>query len=48
VIVIEHDMHLVGESADLVSVLHEGKLLGEASMASGRANPEVIRVYLGR
>jgi urea transport system ATP-binding protein len=48
VIVIEHDMDFVGEIADLVSVLHEGKLLGEGSMASVRANPEVIRVYLGR
>jgi urea transport system ATP-binding protein len=48
VIVIEHDMDFVGEIADLVSVLHEGKLLGEGSMQSVRANPEVIRVYLGR
>ncbi len=48
VIVIEHDMDFVGEIADLVSVLHEGKLLGEGSMESVRTNPHVIQVYLGR
>jgi urea transport system ATP-binding protein len=34
--------------ADLVSVLHEGKLLGEGSMQAVRTNPKVIQVYLGR
>jgi urea transport system ATP-binding protein len=48
VVVIEHDMDFVGEIADLVSVLHEGQLLGEGSMESVRNDPRVIQVYLGR
>jgi urea transport system ATP-binding protein len=48
VVVIEHDMDFVGEIADLVSVLHEGKLLGEGSMERVRNDPRVIQVYLGR
>ena len=48
VVVIEHDMDFVGEIADLVSVLHEGRLLGEGSMDSVRNDPRVIQVYLGR
>jgi len=48
VVVIEHDMDFVGEIADLVSVLHEGQLLGEGSMESVRKDPRVIQVYLGR
>lgn len=48
VVVIEHDMDFVGEIADLVSVLHEGQLLGEGSMDHVRNDPRVIQVYLGR
>jgi urea transport system ATP-binding protein len=48
VVVIEHDMDFVGEIADLVSVLHEGQLLGEGSMEKVRRDPRVIQVYLGR
>jgi urea transport system ATP-binding protein len=48
VVVIEHDMDFVGEIADLVSVLHEGQLLGEGSMDKVRNDPRVIQVYLGR
>jgi urea transport system ATP-binding protein len=48
VVVIEHDMDFVGEIADLVSVLHEGQLLGEGSMEKVRSDPRVIQVYLGR
>ncbi|WOD13802.1 urea ABC transporter ATP-binding protein UrtD [Paraburkholderia kirstenboschensis] len=48
VVVIEHDMDFVGEIADLVSVLHEGQLLGEGSMERVRNDPRVIQVYLGR
>jgi urea transport system ATP-binding protein len=48
VVVIEHDMDFVGEIADLVSVLHEGQLLGEGSMDKIRNDARVIQVYLGR
>jgi urea transport system ATP-binding protein len=48
IVVVEHDMDFVGEIADLVSVLHEGQLLGEGSMENIRNDPRVIQVYLGR
>lgn len=48
IVVVEHDMEFVDRVADLVSVLHEGRLLGEGSMQSVRADPKVIQVYLGR
>ncbi len=48
IVVVEHDMDFVDRIADLVSVLHEGQLLGEGSMATVRNDPRVIQVYLGR
>ncbi|CQR42259.1 putative ABC-type transport system, ATPase component [Thiomonas sp. CB3] len=48
VVVIEHDMDFVGQVADLVTVLHEGRVLGEGSMDKIRNDPRVIQVYLGR
>ncbi len=48
VVVIEHDMEFVDRVADLVTVLHEGRVLGEGSMDSMRSDPRVIQVYLGR
>ena len=48
IVVVEHDMEFVDQVADLVSVLHEGQLLGEGSMEQVRNDPRVIQVYLGR
>jgi len=48
IVVVEHDMDFVARIADLVSVLHEGQLLGEGPMDQVRKDPRVIRVYLGR
>jgi len=48
IVVVEHDMDFVARIADLVSVLHEGQLLGEGSMEKVRNDPRVIQVYLGR
>ncbi len=48
ILVIEHDMAFVQEVADLVSVLHEGRMLLEGPMERVRADPAVIEVYLGR
>jgi urea transport system ATP-binding protein len=48
IVVVEHDMDFVSRVADLVTVLHEGQLLGEGSMATVRTDPRVIQVYLGR
>lgn len=48
VIVIEHDMDFVKQAADIVTVLHEGKLLMEGSINDVLADKTVQAVYLGR
>ncbi|MFC0282210.1 urea ABC transporter ATP-binding protein UrtD [Camelimonas abortus] len=47
VIVIEHDMSFVEDIATRVTVLHQGKLLSEGSLAHVKADPKVAEVYLG-
>jgi urea transport system ATP-binding protein len=47
VIVIEHDMKFVESIADRVTVLHQGKVLAEGSMATIQDNVQVKEVYLG-
>jgi urea transport system ATP-binding protein len=47
VIVIEHDMDFVKRIAKKVTVLHQGRLLSEGSVAAVQADPRVIDVYLG-
>lgn len=47
VIVIEHDMKFVESIADRVTVLHQGKVLAEGSMADVQDNAQVKAVYLG-
>ena len=48
IIVIEHDMDFVKQAADIVTVLHEGKLLMEGSIDEVLADKTVQAVYLGR
>jgi urea transport system ATP-binding protein len=48
IVVVEHDMDFVGQIARKVTVLHEGSVLAEGSMASVQADERVIEVYLGR
>jgi urea transport system ATP-binding protein len=46
-VVIEHDMDFVKRIARKVTVLHQGRLLSEGSVAEVQADPRVIDVYLG-
>ena len=47
-IVIEHDMDFVRQRNSFVTVLNEGKILAEGTLAELQNNPEVIEAYLGR
>jgi branched-chain amino acid transport system permease protein len=47
IIIIEHDMSLVKELAEVVYVLHNGALLAKGSVATTQAAPEVRAVYIG-
>jgi branched-chain amino acid transport system ATP-binding protein len=47
VLLVEHDMRLVGEVADHVTVLDLGKVLASGPVDVVRADPAVRRAYLG-
>jgi urea transport system ATP-binding protein len=48
VLVVEHDMEFVRQTAQKVTVLHEGAVLCEGSVDRVQQDPRVIEVYLGR
>jgi urea transport system ATP-binding protein len=48
VLVIDHDMSFVEALDGYVTVLHQGQILKEGTVAEIRADPEVTAVYLGR
>jgi len=48
VIVVEHDMEFVRALDCHVTVLHEGSVLADGTLASVQENDKVIEVYLGR
>ena len=48
VLLVEHDMHVVRRIARKVTVLHQGQLLAEGSLAEVVRNPTVQEVYLGK
>jgi urea transport system ATP-binding protein len=48
VLVIEHDMAFVRQIARTVTVLHEGKVLCEATVDQVQNDPRVREIYLGR
>jgi branched-chain amino acid transport system ATP-binding protein len=47
VLLIEHDMGLVMDISHHVVVLNFGQVIGQGTPAQVRANPEVVRAYLG-
>jgi urea transport system ATP-binding protein len=48
VVVIEHDMEFLRRFANVVTVLHEGRLLRQGTVAEVQSDPRVQEVYLGR
>jgi urea transport system ATP-binding protein len=48
VLLVEHDMHIVRQIAQRVTVLHQGQRLAEGPLSEVIANQEVQRVYLGK
>ena len=47
VLVVEHDMDFMRRFATRVTVLHQGKVLSEGTVAEVQADPKVQEVYLG-
>jgi urea transport system ATP-binding protein len=47
VVVVEHDMDFVRSIAGRVTVLHEGRVLADGTMAQVQSDPRVVDVYLG-
>ena len=47
VVVVEHDMDFMRSFATRVTVLHQGRVLSEGSVADIQADPRVQAVYLG-
>ncbi len=48
VLLVEHDMHVVRQIANVVTVIHQGQLLAEGPLAEIVANETVQEVYLGK
>ena len=46
ILIVEHDMQVVMELADRITVFHYGRILAEGRPAEIRENPRVVEVYL--
>jgi branched-chain amino acid transport system ATP-binding protein len=47
IVIVEHDMKVVMQLAQRISVLYYGEILAEGSPAEIRNNERVLEVYLG-
>jgi branched-chain amino acid transport system ATP-binding protein len=47
VVLVEHDMKLVMKISNRIHVLDQGRTLTEGTAAEVRANPDVVKIYLG-
>ena len=47
-IVVEHDMGFVKEISDVISVMHQGKLLAEGTASQIENDDKVKEAYLGK
>lgn len=47
ILIIDHDMRVVMDIADRVTVMHFGQRLADGTPVEVAANPEVVRAYLG-
>jgi branched-chain amino acid transport system ATP-binding protein len=48
VVLVDHNMHVVGSLADRVTVLQQGESLAEGTFDEVRTNPYVVTAYLGQ
>lgn len=46
-LLIEHDMDVAFEFAEIITVLHQGKLIAEGNKEEIKSNPMVQQIYLG-
>lgn len=47
IVLVEHDMKLVMRISSRIHVLDQGRTLAEGTAAEVRANPDVVKIYLG-
>jgi branched-chain amino acid transport system ATP-binding protein len=47
IVLVEHDMKLVMKISNRIHVLDQGRTLAEGTAAQVRANPNVVKIYLG-
>jgi ABC-type branched-subunit amino acid transport system ATPase component len=46
ILIVEHDMQVVMELADRITVLHYGAIIAEGTPREIQENPKVLEVYL--